>query len=225
MNPSTKDLAIIATLSFVIVAIFFVFVPKIEIGTFNDSSAESFVHITNLNSNQQDDIGADEFNDDAPMFIPTKWNSLAQMFQLPKTSTWATTKTNKNNIVDYDIKISPIADAADAEKRNMLIFMRSAFSGFGIKQLPEPQKEESGYVVIRNMATGKVVLKKQLPRITQTEQTAIAEFLLRVIDNTPQAPLIKESSGDENIDNMLIKTIKRLSTTLDNGDYNAQIIQ
>jgi len=223
MNSTLKDRAIIWAIAFVIVAIFFAFIPKVELGNFKENNQQSYTSIISTTTSA-DDISADEFHDYAPMSIPTKWNNLAQMFNLPKTSTWTTTEIDENAFIGDEIKISPFLERENATKRNMLIFMRSAFSGYG-KIQKDIDAKELGFISITDMQTGKIVLEKQLPKHSSTPQIAIAEFLLRKSKGIAQIPLLKKSSGNDATDNILSQTVKNIQHTLPDGNYNVQIIQ
>lgn len=222
MQTQTKDLLKITIISLVIVVVFFALVPNIEVGNFKETSEQSFATI--VTDTKYSDIESNLINDYAPIFIPTKYNCAPKKNELPKISNISIYQSNNENI-NKDVSIVLLKkEKKDIKSLKNVVFMQNAFSGYGVNTYNSTTLKTSSILIITDMSNGNTILKKQLPVIDENYIVGICEFSLRIISGIAQTPILIKSSGKDNIDKDLLEMVHKESTSLKDGNYNAQII-
>lgn len=224
MQTKTKDLLKITIASVCIVVLFFGLVPNIKVGNFKDISEQSFAKIVPSQDTQKFDIGVEQINDYAPIFIPTKFNCTPKKSDLPKISNISIFKTESKNINENISIAPPQRKTKDLNALKNTVFMQNAFSGYGINSDSSTILKKGSILIIKDIVSGNIVLKKQLPEIDEIYIVEISEFSLRVTSGIAQTPILTKSTGKDSIDKTLLEIVQRISSSLPNGNYNAQII-
>ena len=224
-SKTTKYAKLIA-ISFAIVELFFVLMTKIDVGEFPEIKNNSFVYVV-ADNDSSSNIGVEQFNDFAPMFIPTQWNSSVKKQELQKTSAWQSTnetfaKKSEETNVAKDILL--LERKKTHRQKQLDIIMRSAFISFGAEKTKIASVKNPLVLEIKNIDSGKIVFEKKLSKKDIGDFINIAEFSIRVSDNIMQMPLLKLSSGDIEIDKKLRGVILQNHTSLPNGEFRATFI-
>ncbi len=225
MSESIKRLSYALVVAVTVMTLFFASIPDVEINDIAKNKKRPFVKLTDESDNKRNDISIADLNDYAPMFLPTKWNYSGKKHSHPKTAQW-------------DIQNAPISTTSEEIKVNLphldhknnsitkTIFMRSAFANFGKREqnFKEIQKQNAS-LIVKNLSTGKDVLELKIPQNQDIKNgNNVLEFHLRVLNSMQQAPILKNSYGNEDFENQIRQFIKKELTTLPDGEFKIIVI-
>lgn len=228
ISSTKKTYAKIIAISFAIIVLLFALMPKIEVGKFPKQKNSSFVYVV-PDSDSTTNIGIEQINDFAPMFIPTHWNSSLEKQDIQKTSTWEVSIDNPNakvavNNTSLQQDILKLENKKTLRRKQFDVVMRSAFLSYGTAQQQTAPTENVLVLEIKNLNTGKIAFSKKIQKSEIGNFINIAEFSISVSDGIMQMPLLKSSSGDINIDKKLRGVILQNHTSVPNGEYRAVFI-
>lgn len=205
-------------------ALFFAAMPDVAVKAVRGSGAPAFAVFAPLSGGDASDISALELNDYAPIFIPTKWNSAPAPAALPKTRSWeaaaAQSALQSADLIDIKPETSAVKNLRADQ---LLVFMRSAFSGYGARERKIETFGRPHAFSITSLATGKEVFSGVLEGVEPDSFAGVAEFIVQVADGRVGAPVLRESSGSENADKALFGIIRAAFPPLPDGAFKVNV--
>ena len=220
-----KERVVIAAVSAAAMAAFFLFMPNLNLKPVKVLPRGESAVVLDFMDCGSGEMG--ELNDFAPMFIPTRWNYSGGKF-LGDISLRNIAEPDIYPVYGIDVEVKPdITPVPFSDTDKLLIFMRGAFASFGRDKLGAAisPARRSALVVVRDLSTGREILRKDITVESGVPMLEVSEFLLRNDNGFVQSPFLKKSSGNESVDLQNRALLReKISPLLPSGDFKATII-
>lgn len=207
MGASTKEHAVIVAASLAIVVVFLLSLPKLGLKPISDPPSKPAYVALELDAPGAD-VGIDDLNDYAPMFIPTRWNCTGiRRFSNP--APWRFFEPDLARVYEKDVKIDPGVKALEfSDRERMLMFMRGSFASFPMQAQPIEPLARNSSITVRDVKTGEVVRALKIAPISGDPNLGIAEFSMCIISGIPQLPMLVKSSGSDAVDSRISEMLQ-----------------
>lgn len=225
VSAKLKEGVVITAVSAAAMAAFFLFMPKLGLKPVDVAAQGESAVVLDFRNLGGGEMG--ELNDFAPMFIPTRWNYSGGKF-FGDISRRNIAEPDTYPVYGIDVEIEPdITPVPFSDTDKLLIFMRGAFASFGRDKLGAATSPDrrSALVIVRDLSTGREVLRRETAVESGEPMLEISEFLLRNNGGLVQTPFLKKSSGNESVDLQNRALLReKISPLLPSGDFKATII-
>ena len=208
--------------------LFFALFPDVDLTIATPQQAQSLATLVEKDTNKET-IGFDDIQDNAPLFIPTRWNVAPKETEIPTPVAWNfETSINEKYASELENPNFPMGEDLD---ENDIKFIRkmvahNVFSGYAraeqsTKKSGEKPTNKISYSII-DLSTGNIVKSACFEYNTHNKTYSIPEYKVTIEkDGWVMRPIVIQSSGDDDFDNNLAKllTKSKLLKQIPYGDY------
>lgn len=220
-TPKPRNEKFIYVFAFALLISFFAFFPDIDLTIQNPQQSTPLATAVEINDSDEY-ISLDEIQDYAPIFIPTRWNAPYNSSQVINPSAWNFEVSKEKYATQLETKEFAF-DNDEINRKNKAKYnlqIRSAFSNYARKNIPQKDKTNVISYQIIDLFSGKIVKSASIKKNISFSE--MAEFKVSIgIDGWVMRPLATQSTGDENLDDKLasLLTKSKLLKQIPSGDY------